>query len=127
MTVEESNEAARIIGIVALKTRDLVNHRLRDYIFDMGFPANRKGKTGQYLLCSAARIQSLLAGKGPCEKVMPPSTLTEANLALAILSLAVHFPPITRKAPCARREKLLAELADAHQQSLAHVFGIYLE
>lgn len=58
---EERDEIAEKVGIAALKFGDLVNHRTRDYIFDLDRFLASEGKTGPYLQYTVVRITSLLA------------------------------------------------------------------
>jgi arginyl-tRNA synthetase len=61
MTDEERAEAARKLGMAALKVGDMQNHRTKDYIFDMERFLSSEGKTGPYLQYTAVRIRSVLA------------------------------------------------------------------
>lgn len=56
----EKAEVARMVGIAALKYGDLMNHYATDYIFDLDRFSSFEGKTGPYLLYTAARIKSIL-------------------------------------------------------------------
>ncbi len=58
---DETVELARKIGIAAIKFGDLINHRTKDYIFDMDKFLSFEGKTGTYLLYTISRINSILA------------------------------------------------------------------
>lgn len=58
------NEVARKIGIAAIKFGDLINHRTKDYIFDMDRFVSFEGKTGPYILYMIARINSLITKSG---------------------------------------------------------------
>lgn len=54
-------ETARKIAIAAIKFGDLINHRLKDYVFDIDKFLAAEGKTGSFLLYTIARINSVLS------------------------------------------------------------------
>lgn len=54
------SDTARKVGIAAIKFGDLINHRSKDYIFDMDKFLSFEGKTGTYLLYTVTRINSIL-------------------------------------------------------------------
>ena len=56
----EKEEIARKIAVAAIKFGDLINHRLKDYIFDPEKFLAAEGKTGSFLLYTIARINSIL-------------------------------------------------------------------
>lgn len=51
---------AEKVGVAAIKFGDLINHRAKDYIFDMDKFLSFEGKTGTYLLYNITRIHSVL-------------------------------------------------------------------
>lgn len=57
---EEQEEIARLVGLAALKFADLVNHRVKDYVFDLERFSSFEGRTGPYLLYTAVRTKSIL-------------------------------------------------------------------
>jgi arginyl-tRNA synthetase len=57
---EEKAEIARRVGVAMLKYGDLVNHRTKNYVFDLDRFSTFEGKTGPYLLYTAARCKSIL-------------------------------------------------------------------
>lgn len=59
--VKNIEETANKITVAAIKFGDLINHRLKDYIFDIDKFLASKGKTGVFLLYTIARINSLLS------------------------------------------------------------------
>ena len=61
-TYEESEKStiAQIVGIAALKYADLMNHRTKDYIFDLDRFSSFEGRTGPYILYAAVRIKSVI-------------------------------------------------------------------
>lgn len=56
----ERQEIARLVGLAALKFADLVNHRAKDYVFDLDRFSSFEGRTGPYLLYTAVRTKSIL-------------------------------------------------------------------
>ncbi len=57
---ENRTDTARRVGVAAVKFGDLINHRSKDYVFDMDKFLSFEGKTGTYLLYSVTRINSIL-------------------------------------------------------------------
>lgn len=83
------SDTARKVGVAAIKFGDLINHRSKDYIFDMDKFLSFEGKTGTYLLYSVTRINSILRRAGLDENapVSSPRIYTdvERELMLTIL------------------------------------------
>ena len=87
----EREEIARLVGLAALKFADLVNHRAKDYVFDLERFSSFEGRTGPYLLYTAVRTKSILrraeeAGleEGP---FLPPAGEEERELVLKLTEL----------------------------------------
>ena len=57
---EEARETAKVVGLAALKYRDLSNQASKDYIFDMDRFISFEGNTGPYILYTIVRIKSIL-------------------------------------------------------------------
>lgn len=55
----EANHIANVIGIGALKFADLVNDKVKDYVFDWDKMLAFEGKTAPYLMNAYVRIQSI--------------------------------------------------------------------
>ncbi len=55
---------AQKLGMAAVKFGDLINHRSKDYIFDLDKFLSSEGKTGIYLLYTVSRINSILKKAG---------------------------------------------------------------
>lgn len=53
-------DTARKIALATIKFGDLINHRLKDYVFDTQKFLAAEGKTGSFLLYTIARINSIL-------------------------------------------------------------------
>ena len=64
LTPTEQAEAARALGIGAVKYADLAKNRSSDYIFDWEQMLAFEGNTAPYLLYAYARIQSLFRRGG---------------------------------------------------------------
>lgn len=67
--VDESDREsyAQKLGMAAVKFGDLINHRSKDYIFDLDKFLSAEGKTGIYLLYTVSRINSILKKTGDCK------------------------------------------------------------
>ena len=61
---EEAESTARKIAVASIKFGDLINHRTKDYIFDLDKFLSAEGKTGVYLLYMVTRICSVLRKLG---------------------------------------------------------------
>ncbi len=101
---DEKKEVARRIGIAAVKFGDLVNHRLKDYIFDLDRFLSFEGKTGVYLLYTITRINSILKKVNDLKELEfnCPQIFTDAerNLIFSIiLSGETFLKAIREKAP----------------------------
>lgn len=64
VTEENRDDYARKLGMAAVKFGDLINHRSKDYIFDLDKFMSAEGKTGIYLLYTVSRINSILKKAG---------------------------------------------------------------
>lgn len=62
--LEDLDEAARIVGIGAVKFQELYNSRIKDYIFDWDELLNFEGETGPYVHYTYARAKSVLRKAG---------------------------------------------------------------
>ena len=56
----DRDDYARKLGMAAVKFGDLINHRSKDYIFDLDKFLSAEGKTGIYLLYTISRINSIM-------------------------------------------------------------------
>lgn len=84
---EERVECARKIGVAAIKFGDLINHRTKDYMFDLEKFLSFEGKTGTYLLYTVTRICSVLekAGAAPIPAPRHFYSDTQRELILQLL------------------------------------------
>lgn len=56
----DKQEVSHKIAVAAIKFGDLINHRSKDYVFDIEKFTAPEGKTGPFLLYTIARINSIL-------------------------------------------------------------------
>lgn len=63
---KNKHEITDKITVATIKFGDLINHRLKDYIFDLDKFVSSDGKTGCFLLYTIARINSIL-NKASCQ------------------------------------------------------------
>lgn len=99
----DHGEIAKRVGIAAVKFGDLINHRSKDYIFDLDKFLSFEGKTGTYLLYTITRINSILKKtdyEDDQSAVNKLYTDTERELILTILLTSDAFRhAIDEKAP----------------------------
>jgi arginyl-tRNA synthetase len=74
---EEKKRISHYVGIAALKYGDLMNHRTKDYVFDMDRFLSFEGRTGAYLLYSIVRMKSIL--RKAKEQGLEKGTICEAT------------------------------------------------
>ena len=100
---EDHKEIARRVGVAAVKFGDLINHRSKDYIFDIDKFLSFEGKTGTYLLYTITRINSIIKktdSENKNDTVTKLYTDTERELILSILLTGDVFRyAIDEKAP----------------------------
>lgn len=101
---EEKAEIAARVGMAAVKFGDLINHRAKDYVFDLEKFLSFEGKTGTYLLYTVTRINSILKRVGEeadaAEAVTDVYTETERELLLKLLLTGNAFMrALEEKAP----------------------------
>jgi arginyl-tRNA synthetase len=84
----EKFEIARMVGVAALKYGDLMNHRTKNYIFDLERFSSFEGKTGPYLLYTAVRCKSILRNAAEQQvqpdKILAPASEVEAEVMLKL-------------------------------------------
>ncbi|MCH5187512.1 MAG: arginine--tRNA ligase, partial [Oscillospiraceae bacterium] len=92
---DRQSETAERVGVAAIKFGDLINHRSKDYIFDLDKFLSFEGKTGTYLLYSLTRINSILkkvgAGASAPFSAAEVYTDSERDLMLALLLSGESF------------------------------------
>ena len=88
---EEKEQIAHMVALATLKFADLINHRAKDYVFDLERFSAFEGRTGPYLLYTAVRAKSILRravdeGVEPGE-ILPPAAPEERELMLYLTRL----------------------------------------
>lgn len=79
----EKDEISQIVGVAALKFMDLMNDKVKNYIFDEERMISTEGKTGPYLLYAMVRMKSVLEKIGlPENNQIVLSTPVERKLLL---------------------------------------------
>jgi arginyl-tRNA synthetase len=121
----EKEEIARMVGLAAIKFADLSNHRLSNYIFDLGRFTSFEGKTGPYLQYAAVRIKSLLR-KAADEGYLPGETITIAGDAERDLVLALAGLPDAIEQACERRApNVLTDFAYSLAQNFSRFYAAH--
>jgi len=64
LTEQEKESISKIVGVAALKFADLMNDKVKNYIFDEDRMVSTEGKTGPYLLYAIVRMKSVLEKLG---------------------------------------------------------------
>ena len=85
---EDKADIARRVAVAAIKFGDLINHRAKDYIFDLDKFMAAEGKTGSFLLYTVARINSILNQNGAPESFDSKGIYAESERAV-LLKLAL--------------------------------------
>ncbi len=75
LTVEEKDCISKIVGVSALIFADLMNERMKNYIFDEEKITSTEGKTGPYLLYAMVRMKSVLEKMGETAAITPADTI----------------------------------------------------
>lgn len=106
---EEKARIARMVGMATLKYADLMNHRTKDYVFDLDRFSSFEGRTGPYLLYATVRTKSILRkaaerGFRPGD-LRPPGSDAERQVMLKLAEL----PDVLRRAWDGRAPNHLCE------------------
>ncbi len=101
---DEVKATAQKLAVACIKFGDLINHRSKDYIFDLDKFLSAEGKTGAYLLYMVTRIASVLRKLGISDegdiKIERIYTDSERELMLAIALTGEAFShAVTERAP----------------------------
>ena len=87
LSAEEQQDAARVIGLGAVKYADLMQHRLTDYLFSWEKMLSFQGNTAPYLQNAYVRIRSIFrkaAAEGISTEAAPIAIADAAERALAL-------------------------------------------
>ena len=116
---DERAEIARMVGMATLKYADLMNHRTKDYVFDIDRFSSFEGRTGPYLLYTTVRTKSILRKAKErglkSGDLLPPETDADRDVMLKVAEL----PDVLRRAWDGRAPNHLCE----YGFSLATVFN----
>ncbi|MBP1545224.1 MAG: arginine--tRNA ligase [Oscillospiraceae bacterium] len=98
---EDKADYARKLGMAAIKFGDLINHRSKDYVFDLDKFMSAEGKTGIYLLYTVSRINSIMKKAGDFKaELSGVYTESERDLMLKMLMTGDVFErAMNEKAP----------------------------
>ncbi len=118
---KEKQNAAKIIGIGALKYNDLSQNRKTDIVFDWEKMLSFKGNSGPYLQYSYVRLKSILKKAKPVRK-FDPGFLKEKE-ELKILKELTRFPEAVQEAG----EKFQINLLTNYLYNLAGLINNFYE
>ena len=83
LTDAEKEEISHTVGVAALKFMDLMNDKVKNYVFDEDRMVSTEGKTGPYLLYAMVRMKSVLEKLGkPKDDTLTLSDPAERKLLL---------------------------------------------
>lgn len=115
----ERRTIAEMVGMAALKYADLMNDRMRDYVFDLDRFSSFEGRTGPYILYTIVRTKSILrkadAQRLAAGTILPASSDFERDVLLHLTTL----PDAIALAFATRAPNVLAE----HAYTLAAAFN----
>lgn len=93
LTPAEKTSISKIVGVSALKFADLMNERMKNYVFDEDKLTSTEGKTGPYLLYAMVRMKSLLEKTGETPDLSPSDTVIVTAPAERQLLLRLYALP----------------------------------
>lgn len=108
----EKMEISSIVGVSALKFADLMNERMKNYIFDEDKLTSTEGKTGPYILYALVRMKSIL------EKMGEPAIVQEND------KLVIQVP--AERQLLLRLYQMPESLQTAYDNNAPHVICDYL-
>ncbi|MBQ8163474.1 MAG: arginine--tRNA ligase [Clostridia bacterium] len=124
----DKENIANKITLAAIKFGDLINHRTKNYIFDIEKFTASEGKTGTFLLYTIARINSILkkAGNEPINKnsqTVYSDSERELILTLSLQNEAFELA-YNEKAPniiCENAYKIASDFSKFYSEN--HIIG----
>ncbi len=93
LTTEEKDRISKIVGVSALIFADLMNERMKNYIFDEDKLSGTEGKTGPYLLYAMVRMKSVLEKMGETPTISADDVVTVTAPAERQLLLRLYALP----------------------------------
>ena len=90
---DEKTRISQIVGVSALKFADLINERIKNYVFDEDKLTSTEGKTGPYLLYAMVRMKSVLEKVGADANLTPDDRVTVTSPAERQLLLRLYALP----------------------------------
>ncbi len=107
----EKEEIARMVGVATLKFADLSNQRTQNYVFDLDRFSAFEGRTGPYLLYTAARTRSILRKAADEALAIGPLQTPADEIERALLLKLTEFPDVVQAAFQQRMPHHLCEYA----------------
>ena len=96
----DREDTANKVGMAGVKFGDLINHRSKDYIFDLDKFLSFEGKTGTYILYTVTRINSILKKTGEAAPDFAIADDAARELALSLILSGEAFAAAhSEKAP----------------------------
>jgi arginyl-tRNA synthetase len=105
----EKEEIARMVGVATLKFADLSNQRTQNYVFDLDRFSAFEGRTGPYLLYTAARTKSILRKAEEEGLTVGPLQPPVDEIERAVLLKLLEFPELIATAYAQRMPHHLCE------------------
>lgn len=93
LTAEEKKDISAVVGVSALKFFDLMNDRIKNYVFDEEKLSSLEGKTGPYCLYALVRMKSIFEKMGVSQELKQDDIITITNPAERQLLLRLHSLP----------------------------------
>lgn len=93
LTPEEQKEISLLVGISSIKFADLMNERMKNYIFDVDKLTSTEGKTGPYVLYALVRMKSVLEKLGAGEEISQADQIVLTHPAERALLLRLYQMP----------------------------------
>ncbi len=118
----ERSRIARDVGIGAVKYADLVNDRVKDYVFDWNRMLAFDGNTAPYLMYAHARIRSILR-KAEGEVGAPAQLAIDAPEERALVLELLEFPAVVAQVGDALQPHRLCQ----HLHDVATTFTSFYE
>lgn len=93
LTADEKEKISKIVGVSALKFADLMNERMKNYIFDEDKLTSTEGKTGPYLLYAMVRMKSILEKMNAEKEITAADSITLTHPAERQLLMRLYAMP----------------------------------